>query len=171
MNITYSYVTEQDKTAEPSIAEADYGATVNHREKHKHRIRRRIKEVASLLNIDLTSADICSIGKSAATSAIRDDSPICEFGESDKLFVQAWPQIFMFGSAGFYDTGGKLLKDQQVEHLLMQYTNSAATTREILFYLFDAQSRHKFIQNLASKVRAGPLAFEQYAAFVDSPGF
>ena len=95
-----------------------------------------------------------------AWEAKREPEPINEFTDMQELLVGAFPHVFMFGIAY---KNNSLLQAQEMEHLLLQFTNAAATCRELLFYLFDCKSRHSIICNLAAKIRKDPQAFEKFA--------
>ncbi len=85
------------------------------------------------------------------------------------LLVGAFPQVFLFGRS--YTTKKSFPTPTEIEHLLLQYTNSAATNQSLLFYLFDCKSRHNIVGNMAAKVRSDPLAFQAYAHLVNSDEF
>jgi len=69
--------------------------------------------------------------------SLHEESPLNEFEEMEELWVGAFPTIFLFGRA---HGNHSLLNPRQMEHLLLQFTNAAATNRELLFFLFDAKS-------------------------------
>ena len=98
----------------------------------------------------------------------REGEPLNEFLEMEELLTGAFPTIFMFGNA--YNQKSSL-NHCQIEHLLLQFTNAAATNKELLFYLHDCQERHKVINNFAAKVRKDPKAFETYASMVKDQNF
>ena len=58
------------------------------------------------------------------------------------------------------------MNPKEMRHLLLQYTNAAATDRELLFYLFDCKSRHTVMRSLATKIRKDPNAFRAYADLI-----
>ena len=99
----------------------------------------------------------------------RDAEPMNEFQDMQELLVGAFPQIFLFGKT--YTTKTSFPTPQEIEHLLLQYTNAAATNRSLLFYLFDCKSRHSIVQNMAAKIRQDPFAFQAYAHLVNSDEF
>ena len=99
----------------------------------------------------------------------RDTEPINEFTDMHNLLVGAFPQVFLFGKS--YTKNPSLPLPSELEHLLLQYTAAAATTRELLFYLFDCKSCHIILRNIAAKVRKDPLAFQAYAKLVHSDEF
>ncbi|MGL5934880.1 MAG: hypothetical protein ACRCZI_04580, partial [Cetobacterium sp.] len=99
----------------------------------------------------------------------RDHQPIDEFTDMQNLLVGAFPHIFLFGSS--YKTKQALPTPSELEHLLLQHTNLPATSRELLFYLYDCKSRHLILQNLSAKVKKDPKAFEEYARLLRSEDF
>jgi hypothetical protein len=75
----------------------------------------------------------------------RQQDPLNEFsggasGRKDEGTVKAFPDVFFLGKG--YDSNRPSLNEEQVEHLLMQFTTSAATCRPLVFYLFDQMQRH-----------------------------
>jgi len=91
-----------------------------------------------------------------------------EFEEMEELLVGAFPTVFLLGQA--YGSKG-LMKPNQMEHLLMQHTNAAATNRELLFFLFDVKSRHSIVHNFYSAIKNDSQAFGTYSEFVGSSEF
>jgi hypothetical protein len=55
--------------------------------------------------------------------------------------------------------------------MLLQFTNCAATNRQLLFYLFDTLSRHDVVYNFAAKVRKDPSSWEAFSKLVASDNF
>ena len=64
----------------------------------------------------------------------RIGSPLNEFTENDKLLCKSFPFIFILGKT--YKTDKSLNSDQR-HHLLKQFTNSAASTSEVMFFLYN----------------------------------
>ena len=73
----------------------------------------------------------------SAWQSKRKSKPLNEFIEMQELLTGAFPFTFLFGKS--YECNA-LITPKQTEHLLLQYTNSAATNLELLFYLFDCKS-------------------------------
>ena len=98
----------------------------------------------------------------------REEEPLNEFTEMEELLTGAFPSVFLFGTAY---SSKSTLSSSQVEHLLLQFTNEAATNKELLFYLYDCQQRHKVINNFALKVRKDPVTFSTYAVMIRNKEF
>ena len=84
----------------------------------------------------------------------REQDPFNEFlggasGRKDEGLVKAFPDVFFLGKA--YDSGRPSLNDDQVQHLLMQFTTNAASCQPLLFYLFDQLQRHGSIKSMHAK--------------------
>ena len=158
MNVSYSYV-KSASNIEKEIAGKDPNRS--------KKMATYIADVAEAFNVDLLDASDQANNEEILKS-VREEDPMDEFSDMQELLVGAFPQVFMLGQT--YKRKS-LLNHSQLEHLLMQYTNAAATNRELLFYLFDCQSRHRVIRNLAAKVRKDPSAFESYAKLVRDQNF
>ncbi|CAB9516444.1 helicase PIF1 [Seminavis robusta] len=119
-----------------------------------------------------TDADTTSVngGEDLSTwKSYRDETPVNEFSDMLELLTSSFPQIFLLGNG--YSQEGGLLTSIQIEHLLKQYTQAAATNRDFLFYLFDCHIRHTIMRNFAAKIRKDPAAFEQYATLLRDEEF
>ena len=131
-----------------------------------------LKQIAEAFNVDLpeppTAGDNTNEDEPHRWKSERDAEPLNEFEEMQELLVSAFPTVFMFGITYKNDS---LMNPKQMEHLLLQYTNSAATNRELLFYLFDCQSRHKILHNLSAKIKKDPEAFKEYSKLVRDDEF
>jgi len=84
----------------------------------------------------------------------REQDPFNEFlggasGRKDEGMVKAFPDVFFLGKG--YNSNRPSLNEEQVEHLLMQFTTNAATCRPLLFYLFDQLQRHGSIKGMHAK--------------------
>ena len=130
--------------------------------------RQQSKDSPSTKGTANDPADFLHVANSAWNSK-RDDDPINEFTDMHDLLVGAFPQIFLFGTS--YKTKQTLPSSLELEHLLLQYTNVPATSRELLFYLFDCKSRHRVLQNISARIKKDPKAFEDYARLVRSEDF
>jgi len=135
----------------------------------KEKIRNKVLEVAEAFNISVpqqrenNDGDCDEFLKSA-----REHEPLCEFTEMEELLTGAFPEVFMLGKA--YNRRSSL-SNKQLEHLLLQFTNAAATNRGLLFYLYDVACRHTALKNVALKIWSDPQAFETYSNLVTSDTF
>ena len=122
-----------------------------------------IKQVAEAMNIDV-SQQVNEWRKKKVRAgsfwlSSRDRDPISKFEDLEELLAGAFPQVFMLGVAFRPRTNTKLDQDDDessnegastnrgftsndIKHILLQFTSAAATSRELLFYLFDHQVRH-----------------------------
>ena len=64
----------------------------------------------------------------------RSDDPINEFTDMHDLLVGAFPQIFLFGTS--YKAKNSLPTPHELEHLLLQYTNTPATSPGSCFFIY-----------------------------------
>ena len=87
----------------------------------------------------------------------RIGSPLNEFTENDKLLCKSFPFIFILGKT--YKTDKSLNSDQR-HHLLKQFTNSAASTSEVMFFLYNQMDQHKKILGMSLKVKGNLNSFE-----------
>ena len=67
----------------------------------------------------------------------------------------------MFGYA--YHNSGPTLNKYEIEHLLLQFTTSAASNRPLLFQLFESDRRHGVISRMHAKAISDPREFEKFA--------
>ena len=163
MNLSYSYVAGGTNNIERVISNANSPKS--------QKMASYIDDIADAFNADnLHNLDKESgaFNKEDGLRSTREEEPMNEFEDMQELLVGAFPQVFMLGQT--YESNS-LLNNVQMEHLLMQYTNAAATCRELLFYLFDCKSRHNVIRNMAAKVRKDPAAFTTYAEMVRDSNF
>ena len=124
-----------------------------------------IKAAASAVNIDIdyelkTTKSNSSIDNSSVdenlkqdeinNTTMRGDQPINEFVQNDKILSGGFPHIFMYGKA--YSKTGSLGMNY-VRHLLLQFTNFAATDTELICLLFNQQTRHTNIRGMVVKVK------------------
>ena len=83
----------------------------------------------------------------------REQDPFNEFlggmFGKDEGMVKAFPDVFFLGKG--YDSNRPSLNEEQVQHLLMQFTTNAASCRPLLFYLFDQLQRHGSIKGMHAK--------------------
>jgi len=98
----------------------------------------------------------------------REPLPLNEFEEMHELLCCAFPEVFMLGRS-YQRTS--LPTTKQIRHLLLQFTAKAATSRELLFYLYDTKSRHSVISNFSSKVKQDPQAFQKFSKLVSDEVF
>ena len=91
----------------------------------------------------------------------REANTINEFEKNDFLLCGAFPSIFMLGKA--YPGSNGPLTTSQKRHLLLQFTNAAATNSELIFLLYNQQSRHNNIYGMSAKVKGNRVAFETFS--------
>ena len=193
MKLTYSYVCNPDDalfelTDEPNIEEPQTNAeqttallsaqqsdiTKQQTEligntRRQEVMKSYMQEIANAFNIEMpTKKENTSDHDPDVWQSTREEEPLNEFEDMQELLVGAFPQVFLLGKT--YPERS-LLNAVQMEHLLLQYTNVAATNRELMFYLYDCQSRHKILHNLATKIKKDPDAFDKYAELVQSDKF
>ena len=63
------------------------------------------------------------------------------------------------------------LKSHQMNNLLLQFTNIAATTSELHFFFYNQKSRHSNIRGMSAKVKGNMLAFETFSNKITSSTF
>ena len=170
LKVSYSYVSNSGNTVDGALhgsagKEGNAGETMEE----------IINDIAAAFNVQMPIGEGEEGGDEEGANreqqgfrSRREEEPLSEFDDMQELLTGAFPQVFMLGKT--YDQSS-LLKPDQMEHLLMQYTNAAATCRELLFYLFDCKNRHNVIHNFASKVRKDPHAFAEYARLVRNEEF
>ena len=98
----------------------------------------------------------------------REEVPVNEFTSMDILLPGTFPDVFLLGKS--YPKSS-LPNKSQIRHLLLQFTNKAATNRQLLFYLFDTQARHDVVHNFVTKIRTDPTAWEKFARLATSEEF
>ena len=91
----------------------------------------------------------------------REENPLNEYDNGDMILAKACPDLFMFGYA--YHSSRPTLNKYETQHLLMQYTASAGSNRNLLCQLFESNRRHSVISNMHAKVSSDPKAFDQFA--------
>ena len=99
--------------------------------------------------------------KEDKTLSRRGRDPLNEYEYGDELIAKASPDVFIFGSA--YGNRGPTLFKYDIEHLLLQYTTSAARNRPLLFQLFESKWRHGVISGMHAKVASDRDGFELFA--------
>jgi hypothetical protein len=104
----------------------------------------------------------------------REQDPFNEFsggvsGRRDEGLVKAFPDVFFLGRA--YDSDRPSLNEEQVRHLLLQFTTNAASCRPLLFYLFDQMQRHGSIKGVRAKEAQNPSEFAKFAEEYMSESF
>ena len=91
----------------------------------------------------------------------REDTALNEYDNGDQLLAKGNPDVFLFGTA--YSNNSPTLSKYQREHLLMQYTTSAGSNRQLLFQMYDSDRRHGVISSMHAKVSKDPREFEKFA--------
>ena len=97
----------------------------------------------------------------AIATSRRDRDPLNEYENGDETLAKAFPDVFMFGSA--YGNKRPSIQKYQNEHLLLQYTTSAASNRPLLFQLFESMWRHGVIAGMHAKYGSNQKEFEKFA--------
>jgi len=104
----------------------------------------------------------------------REQDPFNEFlggasGRKDEGLVKAFPDVFFLGKG--YDSNRASLNEEQVDHLLKQFTTNAASCQPLLFYLFDQMQRHGSIKGMHAKEAQNPSEFAKFAEEFKSESF
>ena len=118
----------------------------------------------------LGAAMACGIERD---KSIRESNPLNEFLDNEDLLTGAFPDVFMFGRlTGTSDQkqSGSLNRKQRL-HLLKQFTVRAATTPDLLFFLFNQQQRHEHIRGVNAKVKTNKKSFKLYQELLKSKDF
>ena len=100
----------------------------------------------------------------------RSSVPLSEFDQNDIIFPGAFPDVFLLGKVYNRAKQGSLSFKQR-KHLLLQFTEAAATSQSIIFYMFDQMQRHENIRGMSNTVKATPQAFEMFAQLCNSNEF
>ena len=126
----------------------------------------------SMVHLLEEAAKACNIDTKASTdkwlSSARRELPSSEFERPDFCLAGAFPHVFLYGKAYYRDrtndpailenttTSNKkrayMTRTDCNRHLLFQFTNAAATTRELLLYMHNQQQRHSVIRGMFAKV-------------------
>ena len=80
----------------------------------------------------------------------REAMPVSEFDENDFAICGSFPDIFLFGNAYNCKAGHS---DDMTKHLLMQYMSIPASSRELVFLLFDQQQRHAAVLGMWTQLK------------------
>ena len=162
MKLSYSYVANSHNAIEDCLNEISSNSSKegSNIDDHKSKLREKMvaqymEALAEVFNISLPEKAKSQIWKST-----REENPLNEFEDMQTLLVGAYPWVFLLGKTY---PNNSLLNPGQMEHLLLQYTNAAATCRELLFYLHDCQTRHRILRNLAFRIKKDPSSFDGYA--------
>ena len=112
--------------------------------------------------------------KQTVANTITRSEPLNEFTENDKILTLTFPDVFLTGAMYPRETKGKKsasLTPAQIKHLFLQFTNTAAESRELIFFTFNQRSRHSNMSGLYTKVKGNPHAFSRFANYVASDEF
>jgi len=159
----YSYLTRSKKTANDMSTD----------DTHDY-----LDSVARELGINISDEKKAYNESKEATqtewTSYREQDPFNEFsggasGRKDEGLVKAFPDVFFLGKA--YDSNRPSLNEEQVQHLLMQFTTNAASCRPLLFYLFDQMQRHGSIKGMHAKQAQNKSAFAKFAEEYMSESF
>ena len=102
--------------------------------------------------------------------SIRDADPINEFERNDHAITGSFPDIFLFGKL-FNDEAQGHLTQEQCEHILLQFSNVASSSKDLLFFLFNQKQRFQNIKGVNAKVRGNQKAFDEFAELASSKEF
>ena len=100
--------------------------------------------------------------------SVRETDPYNEFEKNDELFCHTFPQIFTLGK--FYHKKGSL-STKEVDHLLKQFTQIPAVSKDLIFLLVNQKNRHSNSQRLSYRVKANSKTFRRFAHNVTTPIF
>ena len=81
------------------------------------------------------------------------------------------PDVFLFGKAYQTNNTSGSMSQKMMDHLFFQFTNAAAKSRPLIFYLFDRMQRFSTIRNLSGKVKSDKRAFEAFTRTFMSSDF
>ena len=127
------------------------GETKTSQEKMDEIMRDYLLEIADAFNVELPVVGTKDNGKHSdvVCESNREREPLSEFDEMEELLTGAFPDVFMFGKTYGRNT---FLNAMEWEHLLLQFTDAAATNNELQCYLYDSLTRRKVVNNIAKKV-------------------
>ena len=141
MPLRYSYVTNVEKTANNSHTDTTHEFLVN-------------AAKTAGINVELEQNEYNK------SKSMRSENPLSEFDNGESILAGGWPDVFMLGNASLGEKSSP--SDAQVGHLLMQFTQNAATNRLLLFYLFDRKQRMSTIRSMHAKIKQNPESFEKF---------
>ena len=113
-----------------------------------------LKRAAKVLDVNKEQ------GRDTKAISRRERSPLNDYENGDVTLAKASPDVFIFGRA--YGKG-PTLNTFENEHLLMQYTASAASNRPLIFHLFESKWRHGVIGSMHAKVSSNQEGFNLFA--------
>ena len=141
--LRYCYVTNANKTMNDSQAHSTHDFLLG---------------TANALHLDVK--DERRKYSTSKSKSRRSSAPVNEFEQGDMALVGANPDVFLLGRA--YGKKKGTLTQKQTTHLLLQFTNNAASCSNLLFLLFDQKQRHSVIGSMHAKIRHDPAAFEKF---------
>ena len=115
--------------------------------------REFLENAAETLGVDETEF--------AANLSRREGLPLNEYDNGDVLIAKANPDVCIFGTA--YHNRRPHLDKYQTEHIIMQYTTSAACNRQLLCQLFESNRRHGVIKGMHTKASSDSGKFGEFA--------
>jgi hypothetical protein len=151
VEMSYSLLSKSPLFSQPEISEQTKGSSGAY-----------LKELANVFGVELPPSE------QDEWKITRDEVPANEFTTMQDILPRTFPDVFLLGQT--YASKG-LPKKQQIRHMLLQFTNCAATNRHLLFYLFDTLSRHDVVYNFAAKVRKDPSSWQTFSSLVASDSF
>ena len=110
------------------------------------------------------------MGSYRSVQSFRGQDPLNEFLSGDDGLVKAFPDVFLFGSA-YPHKKRPSLAPNDIDHLLMQYTTTAASCQPLLFYLFDQKQRHGTIKSMYAKALSNEQDFDRFVSDYMSDDF
>eukprot|EP00957_Ditylum_brightwellii_P133700 10194115-Ditylum_brightwellii.AAC.1 len=63
------------------------------------------------------------------------------------------------------------LTQEQCEHILLQFSNVAVSSKDLLFFLFNQKQRFQNIKGANAKVRGNQKTFDEFAELASSKEF
>lgn len=151
VEMCYSLLSESPLFGQPEAQEQTKGSTATY-----------LRELADVFGVTLPQPE------DNEWKLTRDEVPANEFTTMQDILPGTFPDVFLLGQS--YDSKG-LPNKRQIRHMLLQFTNCAATNRQLLFYLFDTLSRHDVVYNFATKVKKDPSSWEAFSKLITSDSF
>ena len=90
----------------------------------------------------------------------REQDPINEFSENQKLYLGGFPTLFLFGK-GLSCTGS--VPQRAAEHMILQFHGHFARNRWLLFALMNQQMRHAAARAASSAINTHPEAAREFS--------
>ena len=123
--------------------------------KEDHRQRDLFQQISNLVNPVITSKK-------------TSNCPINEFLENDRLFLGAFPHLFILGQGVPVDSFSSI---DIYEHYLNQFTGTMAINSHFMFMLSNQRRRHAAIRSVNARVKNTPTAILRFSEIVNSEEF